>query len=148
MTAHKWMIDLWGGCRTEINHHIFLSTHPDNDENKKEPFLCVHVPTNDYNASFVKWDDLPHHRTSSILIDLQKIFDLSVRLTNTCQSKQLRGKSQVGRNVEQLVLVFDGAWECVHYVGLWMMMCSEEKENRVLFSTSAQPFEMHMTTAY
>lgn len=25
MTAHKWMIDLWGGCRIEINYHILLS---------------------------------------------------------------------------------------------------------------------------
>lgn len=69
MTAQKWMIDLWGGCRMEINYHIFLSLTLSMMRTRKGLSLktCM-CQQNDYNASFETWDDLPHHRTSSILI--------------------------------------------------------------------------------
>lgn len=49
----------------------------------------MQVLTDDYGASLVKKDYLPHHRTSRSGGDFCKIFDLSKRLTNTCQSQQL-----------------------------------------------------------
>lgn len=69
MTEHERMIDSCGGCRTEINYHIFLSLILSMMRTTKSLSPRVHVSTNDCNAAFVKWDDLPHQRTSSILIE-------------------------------------------------------------------------------
>lgn len=79
MTAHKWMIDLCGGCSIEINYHIFLSLIPLTMRTRKQSFIeDVSVSTNDYNATFVKWDDLAHHRTSSILIETSARYLISL----------------------------------------------------------------------
>lgn len=130
-----WLVGLVQG-QDKLPHLPF--THPVNDENKKEPFTeSVHVSTNDSNASFVKWDDLPHHRTSRILIETSARY-LSARLTNACQSKQLRGKSQVDRNVKQLV-PYSTVYGSVCTMSVCGWWCVLKKKGTVLFSTSAQP---------
>lgn len=59
--------------------------------------------TSGVQALFVKADNLPHQRTSHLLIerDFLKIPDRFVRLANICQSTQLKGESVM----KQMVLV-------------------------------------------
>lgn len=147
MTAHGQMIDLWGGWGIEINYHIFLSLILSMMRTKKELFTeNVQVSTNDYNASFVKRDDLPHHRTSSILIETSAryLICLCGSQIPASQNNSEGNRRWVGmRNSWSLILQHTDA---VSVWGWWCVL--KKKQNRVLYSTSAQPFEMHMTIAY
>lgn len=83
------------------------------------------------------------------------MFYSNLRLTNTCQSKQLRGKLQAGVRMWN-------SWSpycetqlrvCTMWACGWLYVQRErwkKKENTcsVLFCTSAQSFEMQMTIAY
>lgn len=136
----------WVQHRDKLPHLPF--THPVNDENKKGSFTeDVSVSTNDYNATFVKWDDLAHHRTSSILIET------SARYLICLYGSQIPASQNNSEGNRRWV----GIWNSWSFILQHMELCELYqfvdddvfwRKNCVLFSTSAQPFEMQMTMAY
>lgn len=119
-----WLV-WWVEDRDKLPHLPF--THPVNEENMKEPFTeSAHMSTNDYNAAFVKCDDFPHHRTSSILIETS-----ASCLICLCSSQipASQNNSEVGKNVKQLVCYSTAHGDMCSMFCLRMMMCLEEKRN-------------------
>lgn len=101
MTAHKWMIDLWGGCGIEINCRIFPSPVLSAMRTRKSLSpKNAHVSTDDYNAPFVKRADLPHHRTSSVSMETSRYLICLQGSRIPASQAGSGGNSQVGKNAK------------------------------------------------